>query len=260
MTSAVLAICAVVLEFHAESITVNKWLGNWKLDRSKSHLIGPSISIKRTGHKYLFDFGAVSFTIGDDGADYPTVNSRSTSLKQTGARTWLRIHRIRGKEVDRSTIVISQDNRNMVIHTVSVDNGQDPRTSDERLTRTGQGHGLAGTWRSTTAGANVSEIISLGNEGRRGLRWGFPNEGQYYIVLPNGPPASDEGPRSVPGVTLLLKVLSATSMEWTESINGKPYMKGIDTLSDGGNVLQERSWPVLHPSEQQLAVYEREKD
>lgn len=259
MTTAVLSLVATLLLQSTNSIAKDDWLGSWKLDRNRSHLVGPSITIRQVTNGYLFNFGATSFTVGDDGADYPTVDSRSTSLKEISVRTWLRIHKIRGKEVDRSTIVISPDNTKMTIHTASVESGRAPRTSEDILTRVGVGDGLAGTWRSTTAGANVSNVITLKRQGTHGIRWEFPEEGQYYIVMPNGQAALNQGPRSVPGVTLIVRTLSATSMEWTESIKGNPYRNGRDTLLDGGNVLQEESWLEIKPSERQRAVYVREK-
>ncbi len=38
-----------------------QWFGTWILNRSLSHLTGPSITIIRVPKGYHFDFGAVSF-------------------------------------------------------------------------------------------------------------------------------------------------------------------------------------------------------
>jgi hypothetical protein len=234
------------------------WFGVWKLDRSLSHLTGSSITIGRVPHGYHFDFGAVSFNVGDDGKDYPTVPTRSTSIKAVGDRKWLRVHKVNGKEVDHGSLIVTPDGNTLLIHTVATDANGKTHESDEKDFRVGNGTGLAGTWRSTAAGVNVSETIELKDAGAGQICWAFPKDQQYYIVMPDGKPASYLGAHAVPSVTVLLRNVSANEMRWTESINGKPYTKGIDTVSADGARLNETTWPVMRPQDKQEAVYRRD--
>lgn len=236
----------------------NQWFATWKLNRALSHFTGPVITIARTRNGYHFDFGATSFDIGDDGRDYPTVATRSTSLRAVGKGEWFRVHKVNGKEVDHSTLRITPDGRTLLIHTVATDTDGKTHRSEDMEVRVGSGNGLSGTWRSTVAGINVSETIALEDAGGGKMRWRFPKEGQFYVALPNGAPAAYEGPRSVPGVTVRLRSVSAREMRWTEFINGKAYTEGVDRLSGNGKVLRETSWQVMRPADKQEAVYERE--
>lgn len=259
--AALLTLATVPLHSTTRTAAVSTgWFGVWTLDRSQSHFVGPSITISRVPAGYHFDFGAVSFDVGDDGRDFPTVPTRTTSIKPVGEREWLRVHKVNGKEVDHGTLTLTPDDRTMLIHTIATDGDGKTHTSDEAEIRMGAGAGLAGTWRSTTAGVNVSDPIVLTDAGGGKIRWEFPNDGQYYVIAPNGDPAGYEGSRAVPGVTVTLQTTAAHEMRWTEAINGKAYTQGLDVLSDDGRVLRETSWPVARPGDRQEAVYERRQN
>ncbi len=234
------------------------WLGRWKLNRALSDLTGPSITINRVANGYHFDFGAVSFDVGDDGNDYTTIGTRSTSLKVLGEHEWFRVHKIDCKDIDHSTLTITPDKKTLLIHTLSTDVDRKTHESDEMETRVGGGTGLAGMWQSTTLGVNVSEVIVIEDAGNGKMRRRFPGEGQFYVAVPNGPPAEYAGPRSVPGVMVKLRTVSAAEMRWTELIKNKPLTEGIDRLSADRKQLHETTWPVQFPMDKQEAVYEKQ--
>ena len=253
-TLSVAAILLAVHPLHAQ----DSWSGRWKLNRAESRLVGPSITIERIPTGYHFDFGAVHFDVGDDGKDYPTIPTRSTMIKPIGERTWFRAHKVNGVEVDHGTLTVTPDGKRLLIHTVGIDPDGKPHISDETDIREGNGTGLAGTWRSTTKGVNVSPdfVISIVREGR--MRKDFPDEGQSYVAATDGTPASFTGPRAVPSVTIRVLAINPKEMRWTEFVGGKPYDKGIDVLSEDGKTLNEASWPVARPMDRQNAVYNKE--
>ena len=252
-----LAAVAALLVAAAAPVRQSAWLGDWRLDRSRSGLAGPTLRIGRVPRGYSFDFGAARFEIGDDGRDYPTVPTRSTSLKALGPRSWLRQHKVNGKVVDRSRLLITPDQRLLVIESVAVAPDGRTRASRETLRRLAGGRGLAGTWRSTAAGADVPDRIVISDAGGGRLRLEYPGEGQFYVLEPGGPPASLGGARAVPGVTMALQPVSAARLRWTEFVGGKPYRLGVDRLLLNGRFLEETSWPAIAPSERQRAVYAR---
>ena len=255
----VIAFAIVVLPGLAPASAADAaWFGVWKLDRAHSHLVGASITIGRIPHGYHFDFGAVSFDVGDDGRDYPTVPSRTTSLKAVGKLEWLRVHKIDGKEVDRSIIQVTPDQQTLLIHTVAKLPGGGTHVSEDRLQRVGSGVGLAGTWRGSVAGINVAKTLVLADAGAGKVRWQFPDDAQYFVAVPDGAPAAYHGAHAVPGVTVRLHAISGVQMRWTEFVQGKPYQQGIDQLSAHGRSLTETTWFVAKPGERQEAVYHRD--
>ncbi len=84
---------------------------------------------------------------------------RPTSLKAAGDREWLRVHKVGGLEVDHSSLKITSDDKAFRIHTIATDLKGHVHQSDETLDRVGRGTGLAGTWRSTAVGINVSRTV-----------------------------------------------------------------------------------------------------
>ncbi len=259
MNLAVFVILAIAFAMPSPFAAAQGWFGTWKLDRAHSHLQGPTITIVRVPGGYHFEFGATSFTIGDDGKDYPTVPTRSTSLKQTGGRSWFRVHKINGREVDHSTLTISPDDKTLLIHTTATDVAGVEHSSDDKEERIGEGDGLAGTWRSTVAGINVSEEITLSDAGQGRIRWDLPREEQFYIALPNGVAVPLQGRHSVPGVTVSVWKQSATAMHWTVFVDGRAYTNGEDVLSADRKTLSETTWPAANTQEKQRAVYRRER-
>lgn len=234
------------------------WFGSWKLDRAQSHLVGASITIGRLPHGYHFDFGAVSFDVGDDGKDYRTVPSRTTSLRAVGGSQWLRVHKIDGKEVDHSVIEVTPDQQTLLIHTVAQRPNGEAKVSEDRLQRVGAGLGLAGTWRGSVAGINVAKTIDLSDAGAGKVRWRFPDDQQYFVALPDGTATAYQGAHAVAGVTVRLRAISDADMRWTEFVQGKAYQQGIDHLSAHGSTLTETTWFVAKPQERQQAVYHRD--
>jgi hypothetical protein len=249
-----IAILAAAQPLHAAP---NSWFGTWTLDRTRSHLTGTTIQIARTEHGYHFDFGAVMFDIGDDGAFYQTVPGRTTSLKALNDHEWLRIHRNQGKDVDRSTLRVSPDQNTLTIDTQAISPDGSTHTSQEVEQRIGSGEGLAGTWRTTEAGQNVPTTITLAALSGGRIQMGAPQDGNYFVVIPNGPPAANQGPRAVPDAGLILREPSPTELRWTETLGGKPFQEGIDKLEDDGSLL-ETSWYDHFPADRQRATYLRQ--
>jgi hypothetical protein len=248
---ALLAVAAVPIQSGSDG-----WSGTWKLDRSRSALVGTSFRIRRVSNGYHFDFGAVNFDIGDDGAFYPTIPGRLTSIKKTSDHEWTRVHRENGADVDRSILRITPDNQTLIIDTDTVTPGQGVKHSEETDQRVGVGQGLAGTWRSIEKGINVAEIIRLQQLPDGKIHWETPSDGNYFVVEPNGPAAANQGPRSVSNATMSLDRISPVEMHWTVRLAGKPFMQRVDTLESNGHLV-ETSWPDQIPDERQRAVYAR---
>ncbi len=247
---------AMVCALPAVPARCASWYGTWRLDRSRSRLLSETLRIGRTAQGYHFDFGAVSFDIGEDGRFYPTVPGRSTSLRRTGPRSWVRMHRIHGRNVDRSLLRLSPDQRTLRIDTVATSETGTVTRSREIERRVGPGHGLAGTWRSGEPGGDVPRTLVLRAQAGGRMLISAPEQGNAFVVLPNGPPAANQGPRAVAGVQLRVRMVSATEMRWTETIAHHAYLEGTDRLAPDGT-LTETTWPDQFPAEKEQAVYTR---
>ena len=256
-TLALIAFLALAGSATGSRAATDPWSGTWVLDRGCSTLTGQSIEIERVRTGYHFDFGAVRFDIGDDGRFYPTVPGRSTSIRPVGPSTWLRIHRANGRDFERSILRVTPDQRSLVIDSDTVDPEGGVHRSQDVENRVGTGQGLAGTWRSRTAGINVpARIVLKVLDGGR-IRIGAPEDRNYFIVTPDGPAAVNQGPRATSDARLTLRRVSARELRWTVTLAGRPFQDGIDTLSEAGDLI-ETSWMDKLPGEKQRAVYRRQ--
>ena len=234
-----------------------QWFGTWQLDRSRSHLVGASITIGRIPHGYHFDFGAVSFNVSDDGRDTTTLGDRTTSIKPLTPNSWYRVHKVAGNEVDHSTLTLAGDSRTLHIHTIATALDGIPQASDESMTRIGPGAGLAGTWRSTNPGVNVTALITIEAAGSGRLTWIFPDQGQRYTVATDAVPVTEIGPGVPATATIAFRRVSDHELQWTERLRGQPFTEGIDRLAADGLTLEETTWPSHTPADRQVAVYTR---
>lgn len=240
----------------ASRAATSPWSGTWTLDRARSSFTSETLRIGRVATGYHFDFGAVQFDIGDDGRFYPTVSGRTTSLRPVGPLEWVRVHRAKGRDFEHSTLRITPDQQTLTIDSETVEPGGGVHRSQDVEHRVGSGQDLAGTWRATTPGINVPTTIVLQRLADGRMRIDDPQDGNYFVAIPGGPPAVNQGPRAVSAARLVLRSLSPTEMRWTVELQGRPYQHAIDTLSAGGDLI-ETSWSEMSPGERQRAVYRR---
>ena len=256
ITTLTVASSCQIASLSSAHAAASPWSGTWTLDRNRSVLTGQSIQIERVPSGYHFDFGAVKFDIGDDGKFYPTIPGRTTSIKPIGPLAWVRVHRSNGKDFERSILRISPDQQTLVIDSETVDPEGNTHKSQDVEQRVGAGEGLAGVCRSRTPGINVpmTVFLSVLDDGR--IQIGTPEDGNFFVVTPNGPAAANQGPRATAGAKLLLRRISATEMRWTVMLGENPFQEGIDVLSATGELI-ETTWTEKFPRERQQAVYHR---
>lgn len=236
------------------SIDAQSWSGTWKLDRAHSQFVGPAITIGRTRNGYHFDFGAVAFDVPDDGKDHVTVPPRSTSIKQTAASQWYRVHKVNGAEVDHSVITVDESKSLMTIDTVALAPDGSKHMATETMRRIEPGKGLAGNWRSDSQGINVSTTIEIDVKKNGSVHWNLPDDKQFFDAVVDGPAVPLAGTGSMAGLTMIVQ-RDKNGLRWTNFLNGKPWMYGIDTLAPDHHTLQETTWTPSRPADKQVASY-----
>src|SRR5690242_17750330 len=65
------------------------FIGEWKLDPSRSRLPDEMKVQRKIGNTYVFDFGGGPETISVDGTDQPGLDATLLSVKAKGPRTWM---------------------------------------------------------------------------------------------------------------------------------------------------------------------------
>jgi hypothetical protein len=241
----------------AQRGSIAAWAGTWQLDRSASHFVGFVVGIHHVAGSYRFDLEGTSIKVGDDGKDYVTAPTRTTSFTQLSRNEWVRTHKLNGKKLDESVFRLSPNAQSFTIHTVATDEQGIKHNSDETFVRQGGGAGLDGTWRSTSEGINVPKRLEIALAGR-GLRFTYPAEQLAFNTPLDGTPVQYSGAHAVPSVRVALKRISSSELHRTDFLNGKPYQEETDMLAQDGKQLTAISWHVATPADRDIAVYRRQ--
>lgn len=258
-TCAVVVLLVVILPHALSQNAADAMLaGRWKLDRAASHFIGIKVNIQHQPHRYRFNLGGTTITVGDDGRDYPTAPTRTTSFEQTGKHNWLRVHKLNGRTLDSSVFTMAIDEQSFLIRTLAVDDAGVKHVSEETFLREGTGHGIEGTWRSTKGGVNTAESIDIDWEHDHRLRFDFPGQQMFFVTPLDGSSVSYGGAHAVPSVQISVSKSAPLTLNWNDLLNGKPYMQGQYIFSRSGHRLTVSSWHVTSPHDKDLAVYNRQ--
>jgi len=258
LASILLPAAACLLTASSLLAEANPWIGTWKLNRDKSTFTGTSYTMTKTPKGYLFDVGQLKFEVGDDGKDYPTVAPETYSIKQTGKSEWLGVTKTSGKETGRDTMTLSADGKTLTDKTTGTHADGSTFSSAETDIRVGSGTGLAGTWKSTQVSSTSPNIVVLSDAGGGKYKYFNPaSEGGYTLSL-DGKAVSFVGPRASPSETISFKAVSEVEWTYTGYLNGKPWVKGVNTVSADKRSMTETEWMVDKPTEKTIAFYEKQ--
>src|SRR3954447_4216525 len=86
----------------------NPFIGEWKLDPSKSRMPDEMKVQSQGGNKYAFDFGGATETIAVDGTDQPGYGGTSLSIKAEAPDTWIVERKKDGRSLLKATWKLSK--------------------------------------------------------------------------------------------------------------------------------------------------------
>ena len=147
----------------ASSGTNNPFVGDWKLNPSKSALTD-RMKVESVGaNKYTFDFGGGPETIVVDGTDQhsPLYRGGTLSVGSDGD-TWKVIRKTNGRAILSAIWSLSKDGSTLTDHFTSFNANGSPYNLNYVYKRKAGGSGFAGTWVSTSVEAvNYIVVVQL---------------------------------------------------------------------------------------------------
>jgi hypothetical protein len=186
----------------------NPFVGEWKLNPSKSQLTD-EMKVKAVGtNKYALDLGGGRWEIvAADGTDQPGLVGTTVSLTVEGPDTWKVVRKKDGRTLVTGIWKLSQDGKTLSdTFTAYQPNGSTLRL-DYVYERTTSGSGFVGTWESTSEKVNsVFEIVirSYKNDGlsfvnpAQEATTNMKFDGKDYVTVgPNVPAGSASSGRRV---------------------------------------------------------------
>jgi hypothetical protein len=140
----------------------NPFVGDWKLDPTRSKLTDV-MKVKRVNSKkYIFDFGVDSpETIVIDGTDQSGFSGTTLSVSAELPDAWKVVRKKDGRMLLTATWKLSKDGNMLTDNFNQISPNGSTSTVDYVYQRKGQGSGFAGTWISTSAVVNFVYVLQI---------------------------------------------------------------------------------------------------
>jgi len=234
----------------------NSFVGDWKLNPSKSTFIDVMKVGSLGGDTYAFDFGGVQEKITADGTDQPGYQGTLLSVTVNGPDTWKVVRKQDGRMLLTATWNLSQDGNVLTDHYTGFDSSGTPSTEKFIYQRTAAGRGFAGTWERT---AQITTVVTMQIRPYEGDGLSFtrvPGDTRNLKLDGKDYPVEERGVSQ--GATSSARRVSERTLEITDKVNGKVIRTERRELSPDLKALTRTVRPVgqRHPS---VLVYERQE-
>jgi len=210
------------------------FVGEWKLDSSKSKLTDQMRVESVAGNKYAFDFGGGSETIAADGTDQPVRFDTTLSVTIEAPDSWKIVRKKEGRVLLTANWQLSKDG-----NTLTDDyTGMGPNGSSSNVKyvykRTAGTSGFAGTWESTSETVNSVFVIKVQPYEGDGLSFINSSAEVTKNVKFDGKDYPNVGANVPAGFVSSARRVNGRTLEITDKLNGKVTgTREIQLSSDG---------------------------
>lgn len=198
------------------------FVGEWKLNASKSRFPDEMKVASAGTNKYAFDFGAGSAeTITTDGTDQPGIFGTTLSVTVIGPDSWKVVRKKDGRILLTATWELSKDG-----HTLKDDYtemGPNGSSSNVKYVyqRTAGKSGFAGTWESISEQMNFVFVRKIQPYEGDGLSFINPAEEVTKSLKFDGKDYPKQGPNVAKGSVSSGQRVNERTLEITDKINSK---------------------------------------
>ena len=194
------------------------FIGEWKLDPSKTRMPDEMKVQSQGANKYAFDFDGATETIVVDGSDQPGCCGTQLSVKPEAADTWIVERKQDGKLLLRATWKLSKDQSTLTDYYREFELDGETHSMDYVYQRAGSGgSGFAADWQSIKLTMNSPYSIEVKGFNGEGLSFTTPSEHQRENVKFDG----KEYPTGGPSVTSSMRRVDERNLVKTAKANGK---------------------------------------
>jgi hypothetical protein len=234
----------------------NPFVGDWKLNPSRSKLTDVMKIESLGGNRYTFNFGAGPETVLVDGTDQPGHYETTLSVAIEGD-TW-KVIRKKGDRMQISAIwSLSEGGNALTDHFTGFNANGSTYNLNYVYKRKGGGPGFAGEWVSTSGTVSSVVMLQVRSYERDGLSFIEPAIDVTRNVKFDGKDYPNFGPNATPGSTSSIRRVSEHALEMTYKINGKVlYTQQIQLSPDLRSLTVTRF--IVGESETNIRVFERQ--
>jgi hypothetical protein len=235
----------------------NPFVGDWKLNPSRSKLTDVMKVESLGGDRYSFNFGGGPETIVLDGTDQPGGYGSTLSVAVVGPGNWKVIRKRNGHMLLTAIWNLSQDGSTLTDNFTGINPDGSTYNLNYVYKRKGGGSGFAGEWVSTSEAVNSVVRMQVRPYEEDGLAFIDPSAQVTKNMKFDGKDYPNLGPNVTPGSTSSIRRVSERTLEMTYKINGKVlYTQQIEVSSDFKTLTVTRL--TVGESEPNIRVFERQ--
>lgn len=209
------------LAMGAVSASNDPFVGEWKLNSSRSKLIDKMKVESQAGNRYAFDFGGGAESITADGTDQPGEGGTTLSCTIEGPDTWKIVRKKDDHILITANWKLSKDGTTLTDDFTLI--GPNGSASNVKYVykRTAGRSGFAGTWEGTSDAMNLVLVLRVQPYEEDGLSFINTSQGSSKSVNFDGKDYPSAGPNVAPGSVASLRRVNAHTLEMTDKLNGK---------------------------------------
>src|SRR5579862_6125071 len=202
----------------------NPFIGEWKLDPSKSRTPDEMKVQHKEGNTYVFDFGGGAETIVADGTDQKGLQGTLLSVHEESANTWIVKRKMGERLLLRATWKLSADGKTLTDYYREFETDGTTVSLDYVYERTGgSGSGFAADWQSVKETNNATILMQVKVFEGDGLSFISPSEHRTRNVKFDGKDYVIEGPNSSGRATASIQRVDDRNLTMTEKVDGKVF-------------------------------------
>ena len=234
------------------------FVGEWKLNTSKSKLTDQMKVESVANDKYAFDFGGGNAeTIAPDGTDQPGIAGTTLSITIEGPDAWKVVRKQQGRILLTAYWKLSKDGNTLTDdYTQFGPNGSSTNVKYV-YNRTAGTSGFSGTWESTSETLDTSYVVRVQPYEGDGLSFVYASQGVTRNMNFDGKDYPQVGPNALPSSTTSARRVNDHTLEVTNKINDKVASTQEIALSSDGKTLTMTVRPAGRTAPN-LLVFERQ--
>ena len=234
----------------------NPFVGQWKLNASKTNFTD-QMKIQSAGeNKYVFDFGAGPETILIDGTEQPGYSGTTLSVTAEGPRAWKVIRKANGRTVVTASWTLSEDGKRLTDNFTQFNADGSPITINYVYVRKVAGSSLAGAWTSIRGTLKTVYLMRVEPWQGDGLLFFNSLTGETRNVKFDGKDYPSQGANASQGATTSIRRLDERTLELTDKLNGNILDTRRITLSSDLKKLTMKVYSA-GGGEPQLRIFDR---
>lgn len=197
------------------------FIGEWKLDPSKTRLPDEMKVENKGDNKYVFDFGVGAETVVVDGSDQPGYAGTLLSVKAEAPDTWTVARKKDGRVLIKATWTLSKDGSTLTDNFREFDADGSTLSMDYVYQRAGAGSGFAGDWQSIKETMNSPFPLQVKEFQSDGLSFVNPVTRVTKNVKFDGNEYPNEGPNARHGASSSIRRVDERTLVLTDKFDGK---------------------------------------